>query len=155
MIWTLIEPGVAIVASSMATVRPLLHAMHITGFLSPDNSAAHRSRSRRRRHYPHTIGSLVRRPRRRDGSTPPGLGRFDVRLSDMEETGGGEEASPPNPPRPPSSPTKFERDRSAAVPPLGTAVVVVDAVLSSSAGRDVELGRGADKCEERVGRTQL
>ncbi len=99
MIWTLIEPGVAIVASSTATARPLLHAMHIAGFLSPENSAAHRSRSRRRRHCLHTIGSLVGRPRLRSDSTPPGIGRFDVQLSDMEETGGEEEARPPRPRR--------------------------------------------------------
>ncbi|KAK5993256.1 hypothetical protein PT974_06685 [Cladobotryum mycophilum] len=32
MIWTIIEPGVAIVASSLATIRPLLRAMKIHGF---------------------------------------------------------------------------------------------------------------------------
>ncbi|KAL7962439.1 hypothetical protein V8C34DRAFT_183537 [Trichoderma compactum] len=34
MIWTIIEPGVAIVASSLATIRPLLRAMKIRGFES-------------------------------------------------------------------------------------------------------------------------
>ncbi|KAL7931134.1 hypothetical protein V8C35DRAFT_117024 [Trichoderma chlorosporum] len=34
MIWTLIEPGVAIIASSLATIRPLLRAMKIHGFES-------------------------------------------------------------------------------------------------------------------------
>ncbi|OTA06439.1 hypothetical-protein [Trichoderma parareesei] len=34
MIWTIIEPGVAIVASSLATIRPLLRAMKIHGFES-------------------------------------------------------------------------------------------------------------------------
>ncbi len=32
MVWTLIEPGVAIIASSLATIRPLLRAMGIKGF---------------------------------------------------------------------------------------------------------------------------
>ncbi|KAL7797535.1 hypothetical protein V8C37DRAFT_279492 [Trichoderma ceciliae] len=34
MIWTIIEPGMAIVASSLATIRPLLRAMRIHGFES-------------------------------------------------------------------------------------------------------------------------
>lgn len=34
MIWTIIEPGVAIIASSLATIRPLLRAMKIHGFES-------------------------------------------------------------------------------------------------------------------------
>ncbi|KAH6611074.1 hypothetical protein Trco_001094 [Trichoderma cornu-damae] len=34
MLWTIIEPGVAIVASSLATIRPLLRAMKIHGFES-------------------------------------------------------------------------------------------------------------------------
>ncbi|QYT05812.1 hypothetical protein H0G86_012694 [Trichoderma simmonsii] len=34
MIWTIIEPGVAIVASSLATIRPLLRAWKIRGFES-------------------------------------------------------------------------------------------------------------------------
>ncbi|KAH6985313.1 hypothetical protein EDB80DRAFT_756783 [Ilyonectria destructans] len=34
MVWTLVEPGVAIVASSLATIRPLLRAMKIKGFES-------------------------------------------------------------------------------------------------------------------------
>ncbi|KAM0340059.1 hypothetical protein ACHAPQ_001334 [Fusarium lateritium] len=38
MAWTLIEPGVAIVASSLATIRPLLRAMKIRGFESTENT---------------------------------------------------------------------------------------------------------------------
>lgn len=34
MMWTLIEPGVAIVAASLATTRPLLRAMRLKGFES-------------------------------------------------------------------------------------------------------------------------
>lgn len=53
MVWTLIEPGVAIVASSLVTIRPLLRAWKIRGFQSTENSkrtnplsyGAHASRS--------------------------------------------------------------------------------------------------------------
>lgn len=34
MVWTLIEPGVAIIASSLVTMRPLLRAMGVKGFNS-------------------------------------------------------------------------------------------------------------------------
>ncbi|KAG5929928.1 hypothetical protein E4U60_007241 [Claviceps pazoutovae] len=37
-IWSLIEVGVAIIASSLATVRPLLRALRIRGFVSVDRS---------------------------------------------------------------------------------------------------------------------
>ncbi|EKJ75718.1 hypothetical protein NXS19_012218 [Fusarium pseudograminearum] len=38
MVWTLIEPGVAIIASSLATIRPLLRTMKIRGFESTDHT---------------------------------------------------------------------------------------------------------------------
>jgi hypothetical protein len=38
MVWTLIEPGVAIVAASLVTIRPLLQTMRVKGFRSPENS---------------------------------------------------------------------------------------------------------------------
>ena len=38
MVWTLIEPGVAIVATSLATIRPLLRAMGIKGFQVTERS---------------------------------------------------------------------------------------------------------------------
>lgn len=38
MVWTLVEPGVAIVAASLATIRPLLRAMRVTGFDSTDHT---------------------------------------------------------------------------------------------------------------------
>ncbi|SPN98900.1 related to integral membrane protein pth11 [Cephalotrichum gorgonifer] len=40
MVWTLVEPGVAIVAASLATIRPLLRAMRIRGFDSTGRSGA-------------------------------------------------------------------------------------------------------------------
>ncbi|KAF3770744.1 hypothetical protein M406DRAFT_239910, partial [Cryphonectria parasitica EP155] len=42
MVWTLVEPGVAIVASSLVTIRPLLRQMRLRGFESSERS---RSRS--------------------------------------------------------------------------------------------------------------
>ena len=38
MVWTLIEPGVAITASSLVTIRPLLRAWKVPGFLTTENS---------------------------------------------------------------------------------------------------------------------
>ncbi|EFQ28128.1 integral membrane family protein [Colletotrichum graminicola M1.001] len=38
MVWTLVEPGVAIVASSLVTVRPLLRAWRLTGFASTNRT---------------------------------------------------------------------------------------------------------------------
>lgn len=39
MVWTIIEPGLAIVASSLATIRPLLRVMRIRGFESTPNNS--------------------------------------------------------------------------------------------------------------------
>jgi len=36
MVWTLVEPAVAIIAASLVTIRPLLRSMKITGFESTD-----------------------------------------------------------------------------------------------------------------------
>ncbi|CCF40419.1 hypothetical protein CH063_10986 [Colletotrichum higginsianum] len=38
MVWTLVEPGAAIVASSLVTVRPLLRAWRLSGFISTDRT---------------------------------------------------------------------------------------------------------------------
>ncbi|KAK1659426.1 integral membrane family protein [Colletotrichum godetiae] len=38
MVWTLVEPGVAIVASSLVTIRPLLRAWRVSGFTSTDRT---------------------------------------------------------------------------------------------------------------------
>ncbi|KJZ80539.1 hypothetical protein HIM_00389 [Hirsutella minnesotensis 3608] len=40
MVWTLVEPGVAIFASSLATIRPLLRRFRIKGFKSSDRTAS-------------------------------------------------------------------------------------------------------------------
>ncbi|ETS80135.1 hypothetical protein PFICI_07664 [Pestalotiopsis fici W106-1] len=38
MIWTIVEPGVAIIASSLITIRPLLRAWRVRGFQSTENT---------------------------------------------------------------------------------------------------------------------
>ncbi|KAM6522512.1 hypothetical protein FALCPG4_012163 [Fusarium falciforme] len=73
MVWTLIEPGVAIIASSLATIRPLLRAMKIRGFESTGNtygtghSAAMRSNANRSK-----------------PGVMPGFGPNDVSLMNVE-----------------------------------------------------------------------
>jgi hypothetical protein len=53
MVWTLVEPGIAITAASLITIRPLLRAMHFKGFGSTGSGTSHgltsgnMSRSRR------------------------------------------------------------------------------------------------------------
>ena len=63
MVWTLVEPGVAIIASSLATIRPLLRAMRIHGFESTDRT-------------PSTGISSKRNP-----NSMPGYGPNDVSLN--------------------------------------------------------------------------
>ncbi|PKS05246.1 hypothetical protein jhhlp_008617 [Lomentospora prolificans] len=56
MVWTLIEPGVAIVAASLATIRPLLRAMRFKGFETTGRTGKSTNLqsgvSNRSRHYP-------------------------------------------------------------------------------------------------------
>lgn len=49
MVWTLVEPGVAIVASSLVTIRPLLRQMRLKGFESSQRSHSRGFWSRRGR----------------------------------------------------------------------------------------------------------
>lgn len=83
MIWTLVEPGVAIVASSLATIRPLLRAMRIKGFLSTDKTPSTGISGGGRSGYKN--GSSRNTTGRR---SMPGLGPNDVSL---ERVGKGEE----------------------------------------------------------------
>ncbi|KAB5545592.1 hypothetical protein GE09DRAFT_967965 [Coniochaeta sp. 2T2.1] len=85
MVWTLIEPGVAIVASSLVTIRPLLHAMRIKGFMSTENSTA--LRYGHNNNQPRSAGAG---PRAYARGSMPGFGRGDIRLADMETAGGPE-----------------------------------------------------------------
>jgi len=43
MVWTLVEPGVAISAASLITIRPLLRALNFKGFDSTSPSGSHRA----------------------------------------------------------------------------------------------------------------
>lgn len=71
MVWTLIEPGIAIVAASMATIRPLLRRMRVRGFESTDNPST----------YGHNSAfSTSRKGRSRAGSVP----LQDVTLQDLD-----------------------------------------------------------------------
>ncbi|KAI8625124.1 hypothetical protein F5Y19DRAFT_272758 [Xylariaceae sp. FL1651] len=72
MIWTLIEPGIAISAASLATIRPLLRRWKIKGFTNSE-----RSRGTGLTNQDH--GSRVRRANRM-----PGFGSQDLTLVDVE-----------------------------------------------------------------------
>lgn len=69
MVWTLIEPGVAIIASSLATIRPLLRRMRIRGFESTDRT-------------PSNTGAASTHTKR-TASSMPGYGPNDVSLSEV------------------------------------------------------------------------
>ncbi|KXJ92992.1 hypothetical protein Micbo1qcDRAFT_232643 [Microdochium bolleyi] len=81
MVWTLIEPALAIIASSLATIRPLLRAWNIRGFQSTE-----RSRS--------TGFRYGKQPSRNAGPNGmPGFGSADVTLADIETGHGKSDAS--------------------------------------------------------------
>ncbi|KAI0012750.1 hypothetical protein F4779DRAFT_625669 [Xylariaceae sp. FL0662B] len=73
MVWTLIEPGVAIVASSLVTIRPLLRIWKVKGF----NTTGHS-----RQIGPFSNGQPASRTNR--SSKMPGFGSTDVTLVDVE-----------------------------------------------------------------------
>lgn len=82
MVWTLVEPGVAIVAASLATIRPLLRAMRVRGFDSTDHTyGSGRSANSRtpKRASAHPGAAVI-------GSAMPGYGPDDVSLHDVERT---------------------------------------------------------------------
>lgn len=91
MVWTLVEPGVAIVASSLVTIRPLLRKMRLKGFESTERS--------RGLQYTGQSGSLGATAGSRGGVTTrsgtrrsgmPGYGPgSSIKLGDMESGGGG------------------------------------------------------------------
>ncbi|KAI1075871.1 hypothetical protein F5B20DRAFT_368620 [Whalleya microplaca] len=73
MVWTLIEPGVAIIASSLVTIRPLLRILKVRGFNSTGIS---------RQTAPFSNGQPRSRTNR--SSRMPGFGSTDVTLVDVE-----------------------------------------------------------------------
>lgn len=72
MIWTLIEPGIAISAASLATIRPLLRRFRIGGFTSSERSGATGA-------YSQGQGSRIK-----GGTKMPGFGPQDVTGGDIE-----------------------------------------------------------------------
>lgn len=92
MVWTLVEPGVAIVASSLVTIRPLLRKMRLKGFESTERS--------RGLQYTGQSGSLgaaggsrgggtTRSGTRRTGSMPGYGPGSSIKLADVEPGFGG------------------------------------------------------------------
>lgn len=71
MVWTLVEPGMAIIASSLATIRPLLRAMKIRGFESTDRNYG-------------TGHSAMHSATKPKPGTMPGFGPEDVSLTHIE-----------------------------------------------------------------------
>lgn len=88
MVWTLVEPGVAIVASSLVTIKPLLRRMRLRGFESTEKSrskAFSRSRS-----GTGGLGSKINRSanNQRGYSGMPDYGPDDMKLQDLEQSYG-------------------------------------------------------------------
>jgi hypothetical protein len=69
LVWTVIEPGVAIVASSLVTLRPLLRSLRIKGFSSYGGKGG----------YIYNIPSS-----HEAGNTRLGFGADKIQLADME-----------------------------------------------------------------------
>lgn len=94
MVWTLVEPGVAIVASSLVTIRPLLRRIRLKGFESTEQSRSapltgrSRSRSGTGGLGSRTTRSATNRPRGY-GGVPVGDGPDDVDLGELEKAYGG------------------------------------------------------------------
>lgn len=61
MVWTLVEPGVSIIAASLVTIRPLLRIFNLSGFESSiaPGGASH-TRSRYSRHFTHHTSPTLR-----------------------------------------------------------------------------------------------
>lgn len=77
MVWTLIEPGVAIIASSLATIRPLLRAMGIRGFQFTEHSSSNARPRAFSGTHPKTNQSS-------NDARRSCIGSADVTLSDIE-----------------------------------------------------------------------
>ncbi|KFA67561.1 hypothetical protein S40285_04265 [Stachybotrys chlorohalonatus IBT 40285] len=73
MVWTIIEPGVALIAASLATIRPLLRAMRVPGFDTTKATTENSVRS----------GTKRSRNKSQPASTP-GSAPTDVSLVNLE-----------------------------------------------------------------------
>lgn len=79
MVWTLVEPGVAITAASLVTIRPLLRQIRLRGFESTERS----------RSVPFKGRSLGSKTNRSKYSGMPDCGPNDLKLKDLEQAYGG------------------------------------------------------------------
>lgn len=97
MVWTLVEPGVAIVASSLVTIRPLLRRCRLKGFESSQRSRSKGLWGRYGRsggkvsevggnsnHHHHNNKNLNLKMTTRSGGGMPGMGADEVGLSDLQ-----------------------------------------------------------------------
>lgn len=98
MVWTLVEPGIAIIAASLVTIRPLLRLLKLRGFGSTDRTFGYNSGTAR-------SGTQFSRGRM------PGYGRGDVKMTDIE-TGTKSSHTPA-----PEFPASAVRPGKARVPP--------------------------------------
>lgn len=90
MVWTLVEPGVAIVASSLVTIRPLLRQLRFKGFESTERSRSRGfwGRSGRSTGLSGLSGNTAGLNSKKNWSQLPGNGPGDVKLKDLEGGGG-------------------------------------------------------------------
>lgn len=79
MVWTLVEPGVAISAASLVTIRPLLRAWKLKGFESTDRYGSRRYRVQFSGTGSGPIGSKSCQSR-----GMPGFGNNDIMTGDVE-----------------------------------------------------------------------
>lgn len=86
MVWTLVEPGVAIVASSLVTIRPLLRRMRLRGFESTERSRGLQAAGQNGSlgATGGSRGAATTRSGTRRASGMPGYGSGSIKLADME-----------------------------------------------------------------------
>lgn len=91
MVWTLVEPGVAIIASSLVTIRPLLREWRLKGFESSQRSRSNGRWARYGRSKISEIGGdqnngrISKSKTNRSSGVMPGMGPDDdIRLKQME-----------------------------------------------------------------------
>ncbi|KAH8167525.1 hypothetical protein CIB48_g683 [Xylaria polymorpha] len=98
MIWTLVEPGIAISAASLATIRPLLRRWKIKGFTHSERSRFTTGRSQDQGSRLKRASKSSKASRASRASKMPGFGPQDLTLVDLESGPGpiytGEPLSP-------------------------------------------------------------
>ena len=103
MVWTLVEPGVAITAASLATIRPLLRRLRVSGFLSTERSfGTIEPRSRSQRLKVSTGRSVLRSATVMDNSLlrePDQVALIDMERGKKDELDGSIPSEAPSWPR--------------------------------------------------------